>query len=306
MLAHHVPDDSAAGDREQGMDHAGGDRVGRADHAHGRWAPFTRWRVAGETAAVVVALVLLKVALHALRLEFISLSPLYTSVVAGGIFVIGLLVAGTLADYKEAERMPAEIRAALENIHQDGVAIGEWKGGFDVGRLRRSLADVVTAFMHDISDARSRSCLAAVDALSSSFLEMERMDVPPNYIVRLRTEQGLLRRSVLRIYHIQRIAFLPSAYVLIQTIVALTILALLFTKIDPLYESIVVLAFISYFFIYLVRLIGIIERPFRHGERTMDDVSLFLLHEFEDEIRATLPDETLESSRDEGSRPVQE
>lgn len=299
------PDGSAEHEGGHGGAHESGDRTGRADHVHGRWASLTRWKVAGETAAIVVGLVLGKMAIHALGLEFISLSPLYTSVVAGGIFVIGLLVAGTLADYKEAERMPAEIRAALENIHQDGVAIQEWRGGLDLGRLRRSLADVVSAFMHDVSDARSRSCLSAIDALSTSFLEMERMDVPPNYIVRLRTEQGLLRRSVLRIYHIQRVAFLPSAYVLIQTIVGLIILALLLTKIDPVYESIVVLAFISYFFIYLVRLLGIIDRPFRHGERTMDDVSLFLLHEFEDEMRARLPDRAA-GPREEASRPARE
>ena len=262
-------------------------RSGRSGpgHAHGRWPGLVRWRVAGETALLVAALTLIKMVVHALGLEIISLSPLYTSVVAGGIFVIGLLVAGTLADYKEAERMPAEMRAALENIHLDGVAIREWKGGFDVDGLRRSLAGVIAAFMKDLSDQRSRSCLSAIELLSSSFLEMERMDVPPNYIVRLRTEQGNLRRNVLRIYHIQRIAFLPSAYVLIQTIVALIILALMFTSLDPLYESLVILGFIAYFFIYLVRLLNVIDRPFRHGERTMDDVSLFLLHEFEDEMR---------------------
>jgi hypothetical protein len=257
-----------------------------ADEHDGR-AWVTRWRVAGETALIVVVLLAIKTVVNALDLEFITLSPLYTSVVAGGIFVIGLLVAGTLADYKEAERMPAELRAALENIYQDGVAIGRWKGGVDVERLRQSLAGVITAFLHDLGDVNARSSLAAIDELSTSFLEMERMDVPPNYIVRLRTEQGNVRRNVLRIYHVQRIDFLPSAYVLIQTVVALIVLALIFTTIDPVEQSIVILGFISYFFIYLLRLLRIIDRPFRHGERTMDDVSLFLLHEFEEQMRGT-------------------
>ncbi len=67
---------------------------------------------------------------------------------------------------------------------------------------------------------------------------------------------------------------------LIQTILGLIVAALLFTNLDPFYESIVALMFISYFFIYLVRLLGIIDTPFRVNERTMDDVSLFLLNEF--------------------------
>lgn len=234
---------------------------------------------------MVAALAALKLAIDALGLELVSLSPLYTSLVAGGIFVIGLLVAGTLADYKEAERMPADIRASLENLHHEGTAIAEWKGGFDLDRLRESLLGVVDALKQDLSDKDSRAGLAAVEALSPSFLEMERSDVPPNYLVRLRAEQGILRRNIMRIYHIQRIDFLPSAYVLIQTVVALILLALLFTRIEPAYEHLIILAIIAYFFIYLIRLLRIMERPFRHGERTTDDVSLFLLHEFEDEVR---------------------
>lgn len=76
-------------------------------------------------------------------------------------------------------------------------------------------------------------------------------------------------------------ASLPSAYVLIQSIVGLIVAALLFTELDPFYQSIVVLIFISYFFIYLVKLLRVIDTPFRVAEYTMDDVSLFLLTELD-------------------------
>ncbi len=161
-----------------------------------------RWRVAFETGLIVGAIVLLKLVVEAFSGDFIALSPLYTSVVAGGIFVIGLLVAGTLADYEEAEKMPAEITAALENIHEDGVSIKEAKEEFHLARLRKSLAGIVVALKEDLARSGSRTCLTAINELSASFLDLERMDVPPNYIVRLRTEQGTVRRSVLRIYHI--------------------------------------------------------------------------------------------------------
>jgi hypothetical protein len=200
--------------------------------------------------------------------------------VAGGIFVIGLLVAGTLADYKEAERMPAEIMAALENIHEDGVSIQQIYQDFDMTRLRQRLAALIGAVLYDLGANGSRRGLTAVNELSASFVEMERIDVPANYIVRLRNEQGLIRKLLFRIYQIQRTDFLPSAYVLIQTIVALIIGALVFTQLDPIVASIVVLIFIAYFFIYLLRLLKILDTPFRVKESTMDDVSLFLLKEF--------------------------
>lgn len=250
-----------------------------------RTAPLKRWRVAIETAVAVALIIGAKLVVDAFELEFIALSPLYSSIVAGGIFVIGLLVAGTLADYKEAERMPSEMVAALENIHEDCRSIAELKPQFDLAGLRRRLARVVSALREDLADLGGRASLAAINDLSESFVELERLEAPPNYVVRLRTEQGAIRKSVLRIYHIQRIDFLPSAYILIQTIVGLIIAALVFTELEPLSVAIVLLVFISYFFIYLVRLLRILDTPFRVGTGTQDDVSRFLLKEFADRMQ---------------------
>ena len=54
-------------------------------------------------------------------------------------------------------------------------------------------------------------------------------------------------------YHIERIEFLPSAFILIQTIVVLIISVLVVAKIDPGYEAVVLLLVISYFFVYLTK-----------------------------------------------------
>ncbi len=78
---------------------------------------YLRWRVLVQTCLIVLGIVAAKLAISSFSLEFISISPLFTSVLAGGVFVLGLIVAGTLADYKEAERAPAELTAALTNIH---------------------------------------------------------------------------------------------------------------------------------------------------------------------------------------------
>ncbi|HEX4710564.1 hypothetical protein, partial [Phenylobacterium sp.] len=68
---------------------------------------------------VIVALVLLKAGVHYLGWEFMPLDGLVPSLIAGSIFLIGFLLAQVLGDYREAERMPAEIRTALEAIHDD-------------------------------------------------------------------------------------------------------------------------------------------------------------------------------------------
>src|SRR5207302_50666 len=112
-----------------------------------------RLRVVVETGLAVMAIVIAKLIVYAFSWEFITLSPLYTSIVAGGIFVIGLIVAGALADYKESEKMPAEIAAALPNIHQDASGMKETNEEFDLVGLRKALVNVVATFKEDLGTA---------------------------------------------------------------------------------------------------------------------------------------------------------
>lgn len=244
------------------------------------------WRVAFSTAVLVGLLAAAKWLIHTQSWDVIELNPLYSSVVAGGIFVIGLIVAGVLSDYKEAEKMPADLTGALENIYHDCLSLARSQPTFDLAALRRRLLAVVEALQHDVVDAERRETLVAISELSESIFELEELGVPANYIVRLRAEQGLIRRHVMRIYHIARTHFLPSAYVLIQTVITLIITALLFTNLEPLSEALVILVLISYFFLYLMRLLRIMDTPFREDGTTMDDVSMFLLDEFSERLTA--------------------
>jgi hypothetical protein len=247
-----------------------------------------RWRVVAQTALIVLGIVVVKVIVAALSWAFISLSPLFTSVLAGGVFVLGLIVAGTLADYKEAERVPAEMTAALTNIHDDCAAFKQAFPDFDLEHLEDTQVRIVASFLADLADVESTETLDAIDRLNESFLDLDRVGVQATYTSRLRNEQSSLRRNVLRVYHVQRTEFLPSANLLIQAIVAIIISVLVFMEIEPTYEAAIILGFISFFFISLLRLLHIMDRPFHVEERTDDDVSLFLLRRFVDRLNASL------------------
>jgi hypothetical protein len=70
----------------------------------------------------------------------------------------------------------------------------------------------VTTLRSDINTGNTRDCQAAIEDLSDSLLELEESDVPANCVVRLRAEQAGLRKSILRVYHIQRLLLpLPAA-----------------------------------------------------------------------------------------------
>jgi hypothetical protein len=240
-----------------------------------------KYRVAAETAVIVVILVGVRALLWAGGVTGMSTTPLISSVISGGIFVMGLVVAGTLVDYRDAERAPTDVAASLYALLRETEAMNRIWGKPDMEAARARMIAVVTSLRGDIASGTTRECQAAIEELSQTLEEMEGSDVPANYIVRLRSEQAALRKAALRVYHIQREEFLPSAKAMITSVVAIILLILLFTDMGGLLESLVTVGFLAFFFVYLLRLLNVIDKPFKAGhERTDDDVSLFLLTEF--------------------------
>ena len=166
---------------------------------------------------------------------------------------------------------------------------------------------MVTTLRADIDTGDSRTCQAAIEDLSESFLELDESDVPANYIVRLRAEQAGLRKSLLRVYHLQREEFLPSAYAMIVAFLALILILLMFTNFDGLEESLVTVGFLSFFFLSLLQLLNVISTPFKVGtERTDDDVSLFLLNEFVVQVQASEAGETVVEDMEAQAEEIEE
>ena len=166
---------------------------------------------------------------------------------------------------------------------------------------------ILVALRADIDAGDSRTCLAAIEEVSETFLELDDTDVPATTVGRLRTEQAGLRMALLRIYHLQREEFLPSAWAIIVGIVAFMLTLLMFTNFDGLAESLTTLGFLSFFFLSLLRLLSIISTPFKVGvERTDDDVSLFLLNEFVVQVQATEEGEMVVAGIESHAKDVQE
>ena len=246
-----------------------------------------RWRIPILTLPAVVILALIKFVVAHYGWELVTLSPLYTSIVAGGIFLFGLILASTLADYKEGEKIPAEIASACENIYLEGLSIKRTRKAFNLTSLCGILTDILTSFKADITNVNSRKALEALSRLSYTFQEMDELGVPPNYVAWLKTEQGQIRKALLRVYYIQRINFLPSAYFLVKSVIVLLIALLMFTKIEPLSLSLFIVIILTYLFVYILQLVRVFEMPFQPEGKTMDDVSLFLLEELREKIGKT-------------------
>lgn len=251
-----------------------------------------QFRMFFSVIAVVVVLSAVKFAIHLYGLEFLTLNALFSSAIAAAVFIIGFLLSSVLSDYKEAERIPSDLRVALEAIRDDATSFAESNPAFSARGTLTVLRGIVTSLRESLDQSNGardlRPAIAQVAQLRSCFLSMERAGMPPNYVVRLRAEQNALRRALFRIYHIEKIKFVPSVHVLVQTLVVAVIILLLLLETEGSPASALIFGAISYMFIYALHLIDTLEQPYRKGTQSLDDVSLFLLNEFESELGCEL------------------
>lgn len=238
------------------------------------------------TFALILSLfiVVVKFALHALGWEVIGSSSLYATIITGGFFVLGFTLSATIADYKEAEKFPAEFSAIVENIYEDVQSIAINYPNFEVKGFYKQLKVIMETIKEDLVTV-SRDAHHEVHELSPYFAAMEKAKVPPNFIAKLKTEQGQLIRMLFRAYYIQTIQFIPSAIVLARVIVVTIIGLLLFTNIEPPSASLWLTGVITFILIYLMRLIKTISVPFHPSGTTQDDVSLFLIDRAIDHLK---------------------
>jgi hypothetical protein len=248
-----------------------------------------RFRLFLNVLAIVVLLVALKFAVHLFHAEYLTLDTLFSSVVAGTIFIIGFLLSGLLPDYKEAERVPGDIRVALEAIYDDVVSFSRQTEGVRVYEMREIVLSIVASLEKGLGDradhAHLGAAIAETDRLVPFILDLERLGMSQNFIVRMRGALDTLRKCVYRTYYIQKIEFLPSVHVLIQTLALAVIALLMLLKTDGSIGSAMIFGFASFLFVFALHLISVFEQPFRPGSHSADKVSLFLLHEFVAKLR---------------------
>ncbi|MEH2528163.1 MULTISPECIES: hypothetical protein [unclassified Bradyrhizobium] len=251
-----------------------------------------KFRLFFTVGVIVLLLGGVKAIVHYVELEFLDLNGLVTSGIGGAIFIIGFLLSSILKDYKEAEQIPTALRTAIEAIDGDLECFGRTNERFNLGEARLILLGVIGKLREGLGHAYDHKNISPVldelAKLTPILGALEGMGMAANFVVRLRTNQDGIRRALLRIYTIQRVEFVPSVHVLVQTLVVSIILLLLLLKTEGDPAAALLFGFITYMFVYVLYLIRLLEQPFAKGRGSVDDVSFFLLDELEGQLRRAL------------------
>ena len=230
-----------------------------------REALQSRWRLAVKVIPAVVLVAVAKIVITELDLERIELNPLYTGLVAGNIFLLGFLLAGTLSDYKESEKLPVELAASIDSI-ADEMRIIEDANDSAVARgaLRH-----IGALVRDILDwlygkTSIDEVLTRVEGLNKHFRAVE-PQTQATYVNRIKTEQNATRRMLLRMYAIHTTSFVVAGFLVAEFTSTVLITVLLFIDVGGLGTDLIVLCTLTFLLGYVLLLIRDLDDPFDYS-----------------------------------------
>lgn len=230
-------------------------------------------------------------------MDFSALSPVLT----GGVFLIGLMLSGTLQDYKESEKIPAELATCLETMEETVSWVCGNRPAVNERSMKELVAEVTDEMVSWLLRKRSpEQGFAVIEKLNGLVKEFDKLNagLPA---VRMMTEIHNLRRTMTRIGVISRTGFLASGYALLDFLVLSVLTLLVIAQYKAEFGSLgkyIIISFVSLIYSYLWRLVKDVDDPFEYspsGERTgAAEVELFPLLEYQARAKERLAGKTIE------------
>ena len=239
----------------------------------------SRWKLAIKTLPFVLIIVFVKFLIHYFGYEFLELNSLFTAIISANIFLIGFLISGVLVDYKESEKLPGDLSASLETMADEGLIIFKNKKSIEAKIFLNKLADFnksLIAWFY--KKERTNNLMEKLKSFNDDFLSFENQ-TQANFIVRLKQEQNNIRKMINRIHSIRETSFLGTGYAIAEIITTILVVGLVFIKMDPFYESIFFISFVSFILIYMIFFIKDLDNPFGYNteDNLVEEVSLKLV-----------------------------
>lgn len=225
---------------------------------------------------IVLIAIALKSAFFFFEVPFFELNSYFSTLVAANVFLLGFLISGVLPDYKEAEKLPAEIAASLDALVDECRALyGDKKVPAAKACIAHTgeLAAMLDAWFHE--KIRTRKIMAMLSAYAELFVALE-PHTQANFLARLKQEVSSIRRMVLRVRNIREIHFTGTAYAVAELFTILVVISVLVVDAGSVLESLFITGLIAYVLSYMLLLIRDLDNPFdySHNPHLSDEVAI--------------------------------
>lgn len=247
-----------------------------------------KWKLFITSLPYVVVVLAVKLALvEYFHIEGLLAFSEIALVLTGGIFLIGFMLAGTMADYKESEKIPAELAGTLETLEDTAILMAAVLPQHqDAPRKVRDLTESI--FLFFTGRLKIDGVLARIVEMGELTTALEKAG-STGYALRFLNELSALRKLLLRVDVIKRTDFIAYGYALLEFLLGSICLLLLIAKFKDVLDTFVLTTFVSLIYIYMYRLIKDIDDPFEYdneGQAKGSEVDLFPFLEYRARINA--------------------
>jgi ABC-type multidrug transport system fused ATPase/permease subunit len=230
-----------------------------------------------------------KVGVHILDWEVIpkEMNSFFPSILAGIIFLLGFLLAGVISDYKESEKIPNELAASLFALWQEADYVRLVSNSKNAKNLMNNIKNFIPSLKSDYFILQNENLQKLLDSFSFDVIEMGKEGVPPNYIIRMKTEIAAIKKTINRISIIKNTDFIPSVFISIKTIAIVFLIVYCLLNIDPWWVGLILVSIFAFIIFSILFLIKDMEDPFEYDESFIiksDEVSLEVLDNLQKEF----------------------
>ena len=211
-------------------------------------------------------------------------------VLTAGVFLTGFMLSGTMADYKESEKLPGDLACTLETIEELLMQAAAQKPGIAVAPLRASVLDATTA-LHGwlLKSVTSEGVFSALSKLDELLQQLEHQG-GGGYASRALVELHNLRKAVTRLGVISRTGFLSAGYAILETLLVMILILVLGARFKSTLAEFILVPFVTLIYVYMLRLIRDVDDPFDYApdgsNRGGAEVELFPLTEYRDRLKS--------------------
>jgi len=233
--------------------------------------------------AVTAVLVGIKLIIDRYALDVIATSPVITGIVAGVIFTIAIIFSGVLTDYKESEKIPGELAATIKSLYRDTGILVKFDNELAV-HIREHIIELIDTITANFKQNRWRmkEINPVIGKIDEDINTAFDKGLPPPMVVKMRNELAALDKIVYRVEVIMETSFIPAAYHIAIISMVLVLTTLMFTKMDPWYEGILLYGAVTFVLTSLLMLIQDMDNPFEYGKNSAADVDLKILFKLKD------------------------
>jgi len=246
---------------------------------------MNKWGLILKAFGITLSLLVIRLVFDYLKFDILSVTNLITAFIGGAIFTIAIIFAGTLTDYKESEKIPGEIATSIRSFYTD-LDLIRVQDRTLIPRMQEKTAALLRCitmnFRNNVWNMEEMD--SAIDTINEDIARLVDLNVPPNFVIKLKTEMTGVDRISHRIKTIADTSFIPAAYAIAELAAAGVIILLFFVRLDPYYEGLVLFTVLCMLLTALLLLIKDMDNPFEVGKNTSADIDLFLLWDLEKKL----------------------